>query len=143
MDDVEIYKTRLIEKLIFVENETSVRLNARNFNRRKIIEDDGITFYGNPRNLDHIYTIISKIRNNEYRIDSQYRRTALEEIALYIQNKDTSFLRFFRFTEGIITSLSSNDPEIVELSLFLLCKLADDIVLCEELLEKKALEPLR
>lgn len=84
MDDVEIYKTRLVEKLIHTENETNARLNIRNFNRRKILEDEGITFYGNPRNLDHIYDTISKLKRNVYGLEKPERKVALEEIALHI-----------------------------------------------------------
>lgn len=55
LDDIEFYKARLLEKMKYVETETAVRHNIRNFNRRALISDQGITYYGNTKSLDHIY----------------------------------------------------------------------------------------
>lgn len=76
-------------------------------------------------------------------MDSIHRRTGLEEIAVYIQNKPASFLRFFGFVDAVIASLKSNDLEIVQNCLFLLSKFAEDPILKEEIIEKRGFEYLR
>lgn len=79
--------------------------------------------------------IVQKIKKNAYGIDSDLRKTALEEIALYVQTKAPSFLRYFGFVDGVITSLNSQDDEVVQTSLFILAKLAMDSVLAKEIID--------
>lgn len=138
---MEFYKARLLEKISFLEDETNIRMNMRNFTRRKILSDSGITFYGNPKSLDHIYgtervqeDVVTKIKKNVYPLNSPKRNTSLEEIAVYIQYKPASFLRHFGFVEGVSISLKSTDLETQQTCLFILSKLAQDTVLCQEII---------
>lgn len=71
------------------------------------------------------------------------RKTALEEIALYVQTKSPSFLRYFGFVDGVISSLKSQDDEVVQTSLFILAKLASDTILAKEIIDAGNTHPLK
>lgn len=73
---MDMFKYRLLEKLIFIDQEGNLRQNINNYNRRKLLTDEGITYYGNPKSLDHIYDVIMKIRKNAFPLNSEKRKTA-------------------------------------------------------------------
>jgi len=135
-DDVEFYKGKLLEKIAVHEKESNMRINMRNFNKRIIQRPEGLRFYGHPRSLDHIYDLISKLKQSIYPLKSAKRRAVLEDIALYVQYKSCSFLRHFGFAAAVGFQIEALDIETQEICLFILSKMSLDPVLVQEIFEE-------
>lgn len=76
---------------------------------------------------------MSKLKKNVFPLDSQKRKEAIEEIAVYCQNKQATYLRNFGFVEVVVISLKSTDPDTQIACLAILAKLAQDQTLCTEM----------
>jgi hypothetical protein len=125
-----------------MEKESNMRMNLRNFNKRIVFAPEGVKLYGHPRSLDHIYgrnatnrDLIGKLKQNVYSLKSPKRKAVVEDIALYLQFKPSSFLRHFGFAKAVGTDLEQLDIESQEICLFILSKMAIDSVLALEIFE--------
>lgn len=78
---------------------------------------------------------MTKLKKNVYPLDSQKRKEAIEEIAVYCQNKQATYLRNFGFVEVVVISLKSSDQDTQIACLSTLSKLAQDQTLCKEIHE--------
>jgi hypothetical protein len=104
------------------------------------VAEQGIVYHGNPKALSFMHgspkltlDLVTRLRKNEFPLDSQRRKEAIEEIAVYSQLKQSSYLRNFGFVEVVVISLKSSDPEIQVACLTILTKLAQDPTLCREI----------
>lgn len=77
--------------------------------------------------------LVTKIKKNVFPLDSPKRRHALEEIAVFVQLKQSVYLRNFGFVEITVISLKSSDVETQMACLCILAKLALDQTMCDEM----------
>lgn len=138
-----VYKMRLLEKMVCGDEEGVFRADTSNTTKMKIMAEQGIKYHGNPKSLDYMYDLVSKMKKNDLPLDTPKRKLALEEIAIYVEHKPAHYFKHFGFVEVVVISLKSTDNETRIICLAIISKLSQDEVLCKEIYEMGAFESIK
>ena len=129
-----------MEKMISADEDGMPRTEISTNQKMKILSEQGIVFHGNPKSLDYMYDLVTKMKKNVFPIDTPKRKAALEEIAVYVEHKPAHYFRNFGFVEVVVISLRSHDVETRIICLSILTKLAQDELLRREVYEMDTFE---